>query len=333
MASQASGTDREPAGADLGQEGDAEGRPLGRVERVHVAAVDVGLDLPPERVARAAARDAHLLDRHAHLADQLEAVAHGEGRPFEQAADHVGAAVADGQADPGPLGVGVEVGRSLAGQVGQEEQPLGARAGQGGLVGQQEIGIFALLLGQRDLGLAQLVAEPLEAAAGRQHDAHDVPGARHGVAAALEPAQRVEAERIGMGEHDARGPHRRRDDPLPDDAVADRAGRLVAAAADDRRAHRQARRLRSQLAHLRRDLRALVAGGQERRIDVELAQQLAAPAAVGHVEQERARGVAHLGRVRAGQPVADIILGQEHLAHPLPVLRLVRCAPRGSWGP
>ena len=149
--------------------------------------------------------------------------------------------MADGQADPGALGVGVEVRGALAGQVGQEEEPLGAGAGQGGLVGEQEVGVVALRLGRGDLGLAQLVAEPLEAAAGREHDAHDVPGAGHGVAAALEPARGVEAELLGVGEDDARGPHRRRDDARADDPVADRAGRLVAAAADDRRRRRAGR--------------------------------------------------------------------------------------------
>ena len=50
------------------------------------------------------------------------------GGPFEHAADQVRPAVPDGQADPGPLGVGVEMRGPLAGQIRQEEEPLGARA-------------------------------------------------------------------------------------------------------------------------------------------------------------------------------------------------------------
>ena len=157
----------------------------------------------------------------------------------------MGAAVADGQADPGSLGVGVEVRGPLAGQIGKEEQTLGADAGDRGLVGQQEVRVDPLLLGQVDLRLAQLVAEPLEAAPRGENHAHDVPGARHRVAAALKAAERVEAGFVGMGEDDARGSHRGRDDARPDDAVAHRAGRLVAAAADDRRSRRQARGLRA----------------------------------------------------------------------------------------
>ena len=83
------GDAREPAGADLGQQGHAEGGALGRVERVDVVAVDVGLDLPPEGVPGAAAGEADLADRDAHLADQFQAVAHRVGRPFEHAADQV----------------------------------------------------------------------------------------------------------------------------------------------------------------------------------------------------------------------------------------------------
>ena len=54
-----------------------------------VAAVDIGLDLPPEHIAGAAAGGAHLLDRHPHLADQLQAVAHGERHSFQETADQV----------------------------------------------------------------------------------------------------------------------------------------------------------------------------------------------------------------------------------------------------
>ena len=125
----------EAASAHLGQQRNAEGRPLAGVERVDVATVDVGLDLPPEGIACPAAGDPHLLDRHAHLADQFEAVAHGEGGALEHAADQMRPPVPDGQADPRALGVGVEVGRPLAGHIGEEEQPLGPGTGQRGLVG------------------------------------------------------------------------------------------------------------------------------------------------------------------------------------------------------
>ena len=92
------------------------------------------------------------------------------------------------------------------------------------------------------------------------------------------------------------------------------------------------RRLRSGLAHLAGDLGALVTRGQETRVDVELAQQLAAPAAIGDVEHQGPGGVAHLRGERPGQPVADVVLGQENLAHPVPVLRLVLANPEQLGG-
>src|SRR4051794_4786830 len=103
------------AGAHLGEQGGAEGRAFGRIESVDVVAINVGLDLTPERAPRAAAGEADLPDRDPRLADHLEAVAHGEGGPFDHASDEVRPAVPDGQADPGPLGVGVEMRGPLAG--------------------------------------------------------------------------------------------------------------------------------------------------------------------------------------------------------------------------
>ena len=68
-------------------------------------------------------------------------------------------------------------------------------------------------------------------------------------------------------------------------------------------------------------------GGSRARIDLQLAQKLATPAAIGDVEHQGAGSVAHLGRERAGEPVADVVLGQEDLAHPVPVLRLMLANP------
>ena len=187
-----------------------------------------------------------------------------------------GPAVADGQADPGPLGVGVEVGGPLAGQVGQEEQPLAPGPASGRLVGQEEIGIDPLLLGRVDLGLAQLVAEPLEAAAGREHDAHDVPGARHRVAAALEPA------RAGRSRARSAWAKTTPEVPIVAETTPGRTIPLPTAPAGwspppPTTGVPAARPVAfaPSAAHLGRDLGALVARGQERRVELELAQQLA----------------------------------------------------------
>ena len=94
-----------------------------------------------------------------------------------------------------------------------------------------------------------------------------MPGPRHRVATALKPSERVEAQRIGMGEDDPRGPHRRGDHALTDDAVADGPRRLIAASADDRHSDGKAGRFCTLLTDLARDFGALVARRQKSRID------------------------------------------------------------------
>ena len=269
----------------------------------------------------------------AHLADQLQAVAHGVGGPFEHGADQVRPAVADGQADPAPLGVGVEVGGPLAGQVGQEEQALGARAGEGGLVGEQEVRVDALLPWPprprpcpARCGTTGSCRRPRARRPSRARRP-----ARRGSRAGAGPAGRSRARRCG------RRP-RPRSPSWPRPRPGGRCRCPPRRPAGRRRRRRPACPSASPVASrpdradLGRDLGALVARRQQRRVDVELAEQLPAPAAVGHVEQQRARGVADLGGVRPGQAVADVVLGQEDLADPVPVLRLVLADPEQLGG-
>ena len=238
----------------------------------------------------------------------------------------------NGQANPPPLGVGIEVRGPFTGQVGQEEEALRARARQGRLRGQDVVRIDSLLLAPGDLGLAQLVAKPPETAAGGEHYAHQVPGTRHRVAAALQAAQRVKSRLVGVCKNHARGPDHRRDHPLADDPVAHRSGRLVPPSPDHRSPFGNSGRLESGLAHHARHLGTFVTGRQERGIDLELAQQLATPATVDDVQQQGAGGVAHLGCESAGQPVTDVILGKKDLAHPIPVRRLNPADPEQLGG-
>ena len=237
------------------------------------------------------------VDRGAHLADQLQAVAHGEGRPLHHRADQVRPAVADGQADPAAPGVGVEVRGALAGQVGQEEQALGSPGRRwrprrsAGSRGRSRC-CFAAATSARPSSLRNHCRLPPAASTTPKRSAQ--PGTawqnRWSRPSGSKPSS------VGVGEDDARGPHRRRDDPGPDDPVADGAGRLVAAAADDRRAGRQAGRLggRGRLTWAETSGLSKQSGRSD-AVEVELAEQLVAPAAVGHVEQEGPRGVADLG--------------------------------------
>ena len=67
---------------------------------------------------------------------------------------------------------------------------------------------------------------------------------------------------------------------------------------------------------------------QEHGVKIELREQLAAPAAIGDVEQERAGRVADLGGEGSRQAVPHVILGQENLLDPFPVRRLVLANPQ-----
>ena len=90
-----------------------------------------------------------------------------------------------------------------------------------------------------------MIAVPLQASAGREHDAHHVPLAADGVAEGVHAALRIDLHLVAVGEDDAAGSHRGRDHARLDDAVADGAGGLISAAADDGHARLAGRSLRA----------------------------------------------------------------------------------------
>ena len=61
------------------------------------------------------------------------------------------------------------------------------------------------------------------------------------------------------------------------------------------------------------------------------ASDLAGPAAVGDVEQQRAGRVGDVGGALAGQAVADVVLRQQHRARRAPTAPARACAPTGAW--
>ena len=117
VASQASSMFLNAPAADGGQQGDAVGGALLGVDRDDVLAEDVGLDLPPERALAAAAGGADLLHGDAQLFDDRQAVAHGVGHAFHDAADQVAAGVRERQADEAAAGERIGVRRALAGEI------------------------------------------------------------------------------------------------------------------------------------------------------------------------------------------------------------------------
>ena len=159
-------------------------------------AVDVGLNLPPQRRARAAAAETDALNRHAHLGKDRERVAQAERDAFHDRAHDVTAAVAGREADQRGAGVRIAMRRALAHQVRRPEHAVGARRHPRRLGGQ-------LRRTTRRRRPRSLIAEPAQRQAGRLRDAHHVPAAgdRHDRTCAAGPSDRSP---------DDRSPRRRR---------------------------------------------------------------------------------------------------------------------------
>ena len=307
--------DRGPdAGADAGEECDAVGGAFGGVGENNGEVVDVGLEVPPEVGACAAARGADFMNGDGHFAHDFEGIAHAEGDAFEEGSDEHVAGGAGGDADPSAAGVGIGVGAAFAGEIGEEEESFGAERGLGGAGDEELVGINLFLFSGGDFVSAELIAEPLEAAAGREHAAEDAPLAWDGMAHRMDAAARVAGGRVAVGEDDAAGAQRRADDAGRDDAVADSAGGLIPPTADDRDAGAEAEGRCAFLVERAGDLGRFVESREESFVDVEKAEEFVGPGAAGDVEQERAAGVANFGGVFAGHAVADVILGEEDVS-------------------
>ena len=184
---------------------------------------------------------------------------------------------------------------------------------------------------------AQRVAEPLQRAAGGERDAHHVPLAVHRVAERVQPALGIDLRRVAVDEHDAGRADRRREHALAHDAIADRAGRTVARAADDHAIGREAEQLRRFRRQLAGDFFRFVAAWRTGSASSSsFDEQLFRPAAMHDIEQQHAAGVADFGGEFAGQPAADFILRQQHLHRLGEILRLVVAQPedfrRGEAG-
>src|SRR4051812_30256628 len=120
------------------------------------------------------------------------------------------------------------MGATLAGQVREEEQPLGACRRTGRLGDEQFIRIDLLLLGCHDFALRELIAEPLKTSACREHAAENAPHVWHRMTHRVNATQRITRRLFAMRKYDAARPKRRADDTSRHDAIADRARRLIA---------------------------------------------------------------------------------------------------------
>ena len=143
----------------------------------------------------------------------------------------MGLAVSERQADERAASQRVRVGAPFTAEVGEEEEALAP--GRDVRRRRDE-----LVEGRRR---RDRVAQPAEAAGGREHHGHQVPAIGDCVAEGMDAALGLDERLVRRREHHARGAEREHDRPRIEDARADRGGRLVAGARDNRRAGTKSR--------------------------------------------------------------------------------------------
>src|SRR5579875_568653 len=154
-----------------------------------------------------------------------------------------------------------------------------------------------------------------------------MPAAGDGMAEGVEASARVACGRRSGGVDDAGGANGGRDGAGLQNAHADRARALVPGSGNDRRALRNAEKLRGFGGDMRADLRGLKDLRQPGLGNAGHARDLARPAAVGDVEQQRARGLLYVDGVGAGHAEAHVILRAEHVRDAREDLGLVVADP------
>ncbi len=232
--------------ADRGQQRRAECAALLGGEQFHRLAVDIGLDLAPERAARSASAETDLRDGNLQFGEQGKRVAQAEGDALHHRADEVGARVRGRDADERGARFGVEMRRALSEEVRRPEHSIAGGGDSRGLRGQLVVG------GPSGEGVAQ----PAQREARAVGHAHHMPHPRHGVAEGVQAAEAVQRGLVCRGKDNAAGSDGRGDRAGRDDPHADRARALIARARGNGRSGGQAGCGCACIAHARADLRA-----------------------------------------------------------------------------
>ena len=247
----------------------------------------------------------------------LEAVPDGEGHTLQHRLDHIGAGSIHGHAQESGAGVGIVDGAALAHQVGQEEDPIGAQL----LVGD------VFLLGGVILGFENFVTQPLVAAGGGEHAAHQME-APVGMSKGMQAVGIVHAEFLGGDEHGAGSAQADVARAVAHGAGAHGGGGIVPRARHDLSGLGQAD-ISSDIAD---DLEALKQLGHLTLADAADIQHLPAPALMLHIQQQHAGGVGVVAGMDAGELIVDEILGQHDPADAPEILRLVLLHPQELGG-
>ena len=170
----------------------------------------------------------------------------------------------------------------------------------------------------------ECVPEPTQRAGGGEHHAHCVPGPGNGVAEDVEARLRLRRVRGQRREDDSRGAENHRERPRPGDADPQRAGRLVPALR---------RQPVSRSVALAGDFRRLQGRRQPLGRELERLEYFGAPAPLGDVEEQRARGIGDVGRALTRKAEAHIVLRKEDVADPARRPRARARAARAASAP
>ena len=246
-----------------------------------------------------------------HLADEVQAVAQAERDALEHRSHERAAVVAQRQPAERAARAGVGVRGALAGEVGQERQPLDARLPRGG-VGRRATRSPSRARTCRAASCSEPAADSMTPMLCQ------APGTAWQKACTR--AARSAAKASEAREHDARGAeHDRRDrgrdrsTPTPS-APAAWSPAPAATGTPPAACPLTARRLERRR--------------QPRRVDLERGDDGVAPAPARDVEQQRPRRVGDVGRVLAAEAQADVVLRQQDVRDARVDVGLVAAQPQ-----
>src|SRR6266571_5460796 len=314
---------RPDARADSGKEGSAVGGAFFGFDNFNWVAVDVGLDLPPQRRASATTAEADVFYGHVHFLEDREGVAQAEGHAFEDGANDMRACVRGGEADEGGASICIEMRSALAHQIGCPQEAVGTGGNSGGFFGEAVVGFSRAARIH-----CECVAEPAQREPRGLRYAHDVPASGNRVAESVHATLGIERGTIRGGKDDAGGADGGADGSGCDDAHAGGASGLVACASHNRSADFQTSFRSASGRKFSADLGRFEQARQESLVKFRSLQHSARPAAMGYVEEESTGSVGHVRGALAGEAQADVVLREQHAADALPVFGFVFADPK-----
>ena len=209
------------------------------------------------------------------------------------------ATMAEAQPDPGPFGRRIEMRGSLAGEVRQEDQTLGARGDCEGF------GIDVIP------GRPQRGAHPLQSEAGVLHRRHRVPALGRGRPVGVGTGGRIDRQPVARRDHLRSAADGELDRPGIEQASGEGRGGGVGGAAHHRQVWSHAQMRGGRAAQDATNLRRLTNRRQEIEAQIERLEDIFGPVIRGQVVEQRARGIAGFGCRFLDQPKAKPVLRLE----------------------